>query len=301
VGSGFSWSVSRHDSFESCRRRYFYSYYAAQEDPEIHRLKKLSALPLWAGSVVHETIEALLKERDAPPGELEQQAIVHATVHGRMLGDWRDSEAGSPRFRLFEHEYETPVEAEDKKIVVGIVRRSLRNFFSSPTLADAFAAGRANWLSIEDLVSFKVGETEVFLRMDLAYRRRDGRVVIVDWKTGRGEGRFSEVQLAGYALYAARQGWAASPEEIETELAYLALPRYVRRTLDAQKLERARAFIERSASRMKTLLFDPFQNLARLEDFPMIDRPQLCRRCNFRKLCFPRAEQALAAPAPGSA
>jgi hypothetical protein len=301
VGNGFSWSVSRHDSFESCRRRYFYSYYAAQEDPEIHRLKKLSALPLWAGSVVHETIEALLKERDAPPGELEQQAIVHATVHGRMLGDWRDSEAGSPRFRLFEHEYETPVEAEDKKIVVGIVRRSLRNFFSSPTLADAFAAGRANWLSIEDLVSFKVGETEVFLRMDLAYRRRDGRVVIVDWKTGRGEGRFSEVQLAGYALYAARQGWAASPEEIETELAYLALPRYVRRTLDAQKLERARAFIERSASRMMTLLFDPFQNLARLEDFPMIDRPQLCRRCNFRKLCFPRAEQALAAPAPGSA
>jgi hypothetical protein len=30
-------------------------------------------------------------------------------------------------------------------------------------------------------------------------------------------------------------------------------------------------------------------NLARLEDFPMIDRPSVCRRCNFRKLCFPRA------------
>ena len=50
VAHGFSWSVSRHDNFESCRRRYFYSYYAAEEDPEIKRLKKLSALPLWAGS-----------------------------------------------------------------------------------------------------------------------------------------------------------------------------------------------------------------------------------------------------------
>ena len=44
----YSWSVSRHDCFETCRRRYFYSYYAAAEDPEIRRLKKLSALPLWA-------------------------------------------------------------------------------------------------------------------------------------------------------------------------------------------------------------------------------------------------------------
>jgi hypothetical protein len=297
VTNDFSWSVSRHDSFESCRRRYFYSYYAAKQDPEIQRLKKLSALPLWAGSVVHETIEAFLKEREAVPSETEQQAIIHAAVHGRMLGDWKDSEAGSLRFRLFEHEYQTPVEAEDKKLVVSIVMRSLRNFFKSPTLSDAFASGRANWLSVEDLVSFRVGETEVLLRMDLAYRRRDGRVVIVDWKTGRGEGRFSEVQLAGYALYAARQGWVRAPEEIETELAYLAIPRYVKRTIDGPKLERAQKFIEKSAARMQALLLDPLANLARLQDFPMIDRPQLCRRCNFRKLCFPRSDAF--APTPG--
>ena len=32
----FSWSVSRHDTFQTCARRYFFSYYAAQDDPEIH-------------------------------------------------------------------------------------------------------------------------------------------------------------------------------------------------------------------------------------------------------------------------
>ena len=113
----FSWSASRHDTFATCRRRYFYSYYAAAEHPEIKRLKRLSALPLWAGSVVHETIEALLKERDALPPETEQEAIVKAAVHGRMLADWRDSESGSERFRLFEHEYSQPVDAEDKKLL----------------------------------------------------------------------------------------------------------------------------------------------------------------------------------------
>jgi CRISPR/Cas system-associated exonuclease Cas4 (RecB family) len=294
----FSWSVSRHDCFESCPRRYYYSYYASVEDPEIKRLKKLSALPLWAGSLVHETIEGILKTHDAIPSETEQQAIVHGAVHGQMLTDWKDSEAGSLRFRLFEHEYQVPVEAEDKKIAVGIVMRSLRNFFKSPTLADAYAAGKERWLTVEDLVSFDVSGTEVFLRMDLAYRRPDGRVVIVDWKTGRSEGRFNEIQLAGYALYAARQGWVQAPTEIETELAYLAIPRYVSRSVDAATLERAQAFIERSSGRMKTLLLDPVLNLARIEDFAKHERPYRCRRCNFRRLCFPRVEDLPALPAP---
>jgi CRISPR/Cas system-associated exonuclease Cas4 (RecB family) len=289
MATDFSWSVSRHDSFQTCARRYYYAYYAAPLDEEVRRLKRLSALPLWAGSVVHETIEAFLKERDALPVPAEQEAIIRAAVHERMLGDWRDSEQGSLRFRLFEHEYAVPVEAEDKKIAVGTVMRSLRNFFRSPTLADALAAGRAAWLSVEDLVSFELTGTPVFLRMDLAYRAPSGRVVIVDWKTGRSEGRFNEVQLAGYALFAERQGWVRSADEIETELAYLQLPRYVRRSVDGRKLERARQFIETSASRMKALLLDPAANTARIEDFAMIDRPQLCRRCNFRRLCFPKA------------
>ena len=91
------------------------------------------------------------------------------------------------------------------------------------------------------------------------------------------------------------EGWASSPEEIQTELAYLAVPRYVRRQIDAKKLDQARAFVAKSAGSMKALLLDPVANLARLEDFPMIDRPQVCRRCNFRRLCFPRPAEAEAA------
>jgi CRISPR/Cas system-associated exonuclease Cas4 (RecB family) len=296
VGSEFSWSVSRHDAFARCRRRYFYSYYAANEDPEVQRLKKLSALPMWAGSVVHETIETVLKTRDTMPSPDEQEALIRAAVHGQMLTEWRESEAGSLRFRLFEHEYQVAVDPEDKKILVGTVMRSLRNFFRSPVLAEAFAAGRAQWLSLEDLVSFSVGSVPVFLRMDLAFRDGQGRVVIVDWKTGRGEGKFSEVQVAGYALYAAEQGWAA-PEEIQTELAYIAIPRYVRRSVDRRKLDHARNFIAKSAGNMKSLLLDPRANLARLEDYPMIDRPRVCQRCNFRRLCFPRPDEAVAVAA----
>ncbi len=290
--AAFSWSASRHDSFASCRRRYYYAYYAAVDDPEIQRLKKLSALPMWAGNLVHDAIERFLRSHDALPPAEEQDAFVRSVVHSVMVTDWRESEAGSLRFRLFEHEYGVPVEQEDKRIAVNVVMRSLRNFFRHPTVARAIALGRGSWLALEDLVSFHVGDVEVFLRMDLAFREEDGRVVIVDWKTGRGEGRFNEVQIAGYALYAAEKGWVDDPARIETELAYLVIPKAVRRRVDAQKLDQARKFIAKSASTMKSLLLDPAQNLARLEDFPMVDRPSMCRRCNFRRLCFPRADAA---------
>jgi hypothetical protein len=285
----FSWSASRHDTFASCRRRYYYAYYAAFEDEEIRRLKKLSALPLWAGSIVHDTIEWFLRNHDALPPPEEQDALVHRVVHTGMVSDWRESELGSRRFRLFEHEYDQPVEQEDKRLAVNTVMRSLRNFFRSETLRQALDVGRDRWLALEDLVSFPVGDVEVFLRMDLAYRDREGRVVIVDWKTGRGEGRFNEVQVAGYALYATERGWASSPEEIETELNYLVVPKAVRRGVTRAKVDHARRFIAKSASSMMALLVDPLENVARLEGFPMVDRPSVCRRCNFRRLCFPRA------------
>jgi hypothetical protein len=310
VDNPFSWSVSRHDTFSSCERKYFYSYYAAVLDPEIKRLKKLSALPLWAGSVVHETIESFLKTHDRIPGVTEQEALIRATIHERMLGEWRESDTPLPsppkedgvlHFRLFEHEYQVAVDQDDKKILVGIVMRSLRNFFKSEVLAQAMAVGRSQWLSLEDLVSFHVDDIEVFLRMDLAFRDERGRVVIVDWKTGRGEGRFNDIQLAGYALYASEQGWVKAPEEIVTELAYLAVPRYVRKAVDQHRLDQARLFVSKSAGRMKTLLMDPVLNLARMEDFARVDRPTVCRRCNYRRLCFPKVEAAVPAVAISAA
>ncbi|MBN2371822.1 MAG: PD-(D/E)XK nuclease family protein [Vicinamibacteria bacterium] len=286
----FRWSISRHDSFVTCQRRYYYSYYAASFDSEVRRLKRLSALPLWAGSVVHETIEAFLRERRLPPTVTEQEAVIRSAVHEKMAAEWRESEGGSLRFRLFEHEYEVPVEAEDKKIAVGIVIRSLRQFFRAETLAEALAAGHARWRSLEDLVSFQVGDVGVLMRMDLAYGTSDGRVVIVDWKTGRSEGRNNAIQVAAYALYAFEKGWVRDVSQLRTRLEYLALARTIERELDQPALDRARDFIAKSAADMRALLADPAANRARIEDFSRIDRPQVCRRCNYRRLCFPRHE-----------
>jgi hypothetical protein len=69
--------------------------------------------------------------------------------------------------------------------------------------------------------------------------------------------------------------------------------------VDERKLRHARRFIEKSASRMRALLLDPDANQARRDDFAMIDRPRVCRRCNYRRLCFPRAAAPLTAVGVG--
>ena len=109
--------------------------------------------------------------------------------------------------------------------------------------------------------------------------------------------------MAGYALYATEQGWVSSAEEIDTELNYLVIPRAVRRRTVTQKtswitLEDSSS---KSAGDMKTLLLDPAANVGRIEDFPMVDRPWACKRCNFRKLCFPKTGASDPAKAPATA
>ena len=97
-------------------------------------------------STEQQSPETLEEEKEAlesanteemPSPEEEQEALIRRVVHTGMLGDWRESEMGSLRFRLFEHEYDVPVEQEDKRLAVNTVMRSLKHFFVSDTLDEA--------------------------------------------------------------------------------------------------------------------------------------------------------------------
>ena len=75
----FSWSRSRDNTFQDCKRRYYYHYYGswggweAGVSAEIRRLyilKQLASRQMWAGRVVHDGIEMALQifqhGRDVP-------------------------------------------------------------------------------------------------------------------------------------------------------------------------------------------------------------------------------------------
>lgn len=294
-GGQLSWSISRHETFTTCRRRYWHNYYGAFAVPEIDRLKKLSNLDLWVGNLVHDTIEVFLKTHDTVPDEMEQARIIRQVTHGQMPQDWGFSIAKAKKFRLFEHEYGQEVTAQEKAVRVGLVVRCLKSFFESDILRDAMEAGRKTWLSIDELKDYVVDGVKVYAAMDFARRLPNGRILIVDWKTGRSVGRLNKVQLAGYALLAIQQGWAKSAEDVDTTLAYLAVPDYKTRTMTAEIIADARELIRSSAATMASYAKAPGDNTTNREDFPMTDNRWACKRCPFQRLCFPDGLEAVAA------
>src|SRR5213592_5008653 len=115
LANTFSWSRSRNNMFQECRRRYYYHYYGAWggwdasaplEVRRLYVLKQLASRQQWAGRVVHDAIEmalhAFAQGRDIPV-----EPFI-ADVIDRMRGDWRSSKAGhyhdTPKSTaLFEH------------------------------------------------------------------------------------------------------------------------------------------------------------------------------------------------------
>ena len=67
----FSWSKSRHEKFQECRRAYYLAYYGSwggwqaahgSTVREIYVLKKLSSRWQWAGSLVHDALYQFLAD-----------------------------------------------------------------------------------------------------------------------------------------------------------------------------------------------------------------------------------------------
>jgi hypothetical protein len=199
---------------------------------------------------------------------------------------WREA---SRIVGLVEHEYAEPVRDEDwKRIYETVIEGSLRAFYASPVLEEIRRTPRERWLSVDELDHWFFEGTKVWLAVDFAYRDRDGRVHLLDWKTGRERG-VDHVQVGTYALYA-RQKWDAPPEGVVGGLVYLVQEagRPAERVdvrADAATLEACREEMRGSIAAMKAVLSDRERNQARIEDFPQIEDRAACGRCPFRRPC----------------
>ena len=140
------------------------------------------------------------------------------------------------------------------------------------------------WLEVESLASFLLDGVKVYVKLDVAIRDDDGHVLIVDWKTGRAPDPDHSMQVATYALYAAER-FGGKPSDVTTRLAHLATGSSEDVRLGSQALDAALSRIRASIRDMRQLLADVERNQADEADFPPVDEPRICRRCNFRRVC----------------
>ena len=279
----FSWSKSRDGTFLECSRQYWFQYYGSWggwevgADPrtrEIYVLKQLKTRHMWLGERVHRAIERTLRNLAASPKPLavDPDEIIRITIEEMRL-DFKSSRAGIYRARpkscgLFEHEYGIAVPNEEWRNVAATAERCLRNFYGSEIFRLIQASERKDWLELEDFSSFELEGVRVHVVLDFALRR-DGDIVIYDWKTGGSDERDNRIQMACYAFYA-HQKWGAAPEQvcpIEVNLNRGETTDYHLTTAD---LDRTRAYLAGSIADMRRVLRDTERNLAIEEDFPKI-------------------------------
>ncbi len=296
----FTWSKSRHERFRECRRAYWYTYYgswggweapAGSAARELYVLKKLSSRWQWAGSLVHEALKTAL-QRARRGGGLRPLDEVLARTHERARAQWSSSREksywreSSPSYGLLEHEYADPVPGEEwKRLWEEVVEGSLRGFYGSEVFDRIRQVPPAKWLTVDELDSWVFEGTKIWVALDFAYAEPDGRVVLLDWKTGKERG-VDHVQLGIYALYA-REKWRVEPGQVTGSLVYLGAEGApcVDVAADPAALDACRAEIRASVAAMKELLDDPAGNRGREERFPRLEQPDACRRCPFRRPC----------------
>jgi len=304
----FSWSRTRDNVFQECRRRYYFHYYGAwggwaqAADPAtrtLYVLKQLGTRQMWAGRLVHEAVErVLLAMRDGYA--LSEASLIEDTVR-QMREEWKGSRDGvyrqtPKRTGLFEHEYAVPIKDSEWQAIRDNVVRCLRNFHRLPLLADIKRTPTDRWILIEDIGSFAFEGTLVYAAPDFGYWSEAGRLQLVDWKTG-GSGNNVALQLGGYALYAL-EVLAVAPDRVDLLEVNLREGRLTAHPCDESILERVREHIRLSVRAMRAYLEDADRNLAEEENFEKTEDLRLCRWCNFRAVCRPELPPFAAAAAP---
>lgn len=292
-----SWSRTRDNLFQECRRRYYFHYYgawggwdqaAAPATRTLYVLKQLGTRQMWAGRLVHEAVErALLALRDGYA--LSEGSLIEGTVR-QMREEWKGSRDGvyrqhPKRTGLFEHEYRVPIRDGEWQAIRDNVVRCLRNFHRLPLLAEVKATPTDRWILIEDIGSFPFEGTLVYAAPDFGYWSQAERLQLVDWKTG-GNGNNAALQLGGYALYAL-EVLGVAPHRVDLLEVNLREMRVTAHPCDEAALERVREHIRLSVRAMKAYLADASLNLAQEDNFEKTEDLRLCRWCNFRAVCRP--------------
>ena len=304
----FTWSASRHNTFQYCKRQYWWTYYGAwggwnrEGDPEARQayvLKNLSNRWAWVGTVVHETIEGLLRrtlERAQDgmlvfeTGGLDLEAELDA-VTVRMRRDWVQSRDGEYHFDpkrrcgLAEHEYREDVPREEWRAMNQKARDAVQAFLTSKLFEELDNSETTRWLPIEQLDQFVFEGTPIWVVMDFARHTADDGIEIYDWKTGAVDPEGNKPQLGCYTMYVGEKH-GVPPERVQNALVYLGTSiDVVTFRLTEDDLGATRAFIRESIGMMRARLRDKAANVAVRDDFALTDDVEKCATCVYRRLC----------------
>ena len=159
----FSWSRSRDNAFQDCRRRYWLHYYGSwggweRDAPtsvrQAYLLKQVASRHQWVGQEVHERVRMclkMLKAGQTPELEMQMDSLVD-TMRRRFKESRKGEWVHNPKriLRLFEHEYAFTIRDEKWVELREHAKDCLRGFFESPYFELAKSLPTDRWLAVDD-------------------------------------------------------------------------------------------------------------------------------------------------------
>jgi len=286
------WSYSRRQILERCARRYYYDYYGARarlattdlQKDDIRFLNTLSNCYLRSGEILHLAIRLFYKHGDSSREWLNDWArgVYRADYeYSRAGGGPRSPDERYPPTMLLEFYYDQPnaeaLYTESEKRLVS----SLENFLVCPTYAAVRSAGKRSNAKVEEWIFVKIATLSARGKVDLAFSQ-DGRLTIVEWKTGEAETLAESLQLAFYALWAVEiEGYDLGDVALYRGQLIDGSLRPI--TLNERTLRRVQARIVQDLERMRVL--DGYGRDAVVEVFSPCGFPKVCRLCPYQRIC----------------
>lgn len=297
-----TWSHTRDETFQACRRKYYYRYYAAAggwkaRAPEAVRhaycLTRLTTFDQALGIAIHsrarEVAAAVLHDGSVPP-----LSVLEERTRAELNRLYRDSK-DIPAFMrdparhpvLLSTYYGRGVSPETLERTRERMSRCLAHLVESP-IWSALAACRPEsvWLA-STAGTFTLERTTVWAAPDLVYREPGGRPVIVDWKTGRVAPSRVLPQLRIYARFVRDTlDLPVPPDGYLGQAVDLQYGEVWPFTLTAADISEGEVHIRDSIAAMDALLADPEREVpASMDRFPLAARRGRCPECSHWELC----------------
>jgi hypothetical protein len=295
----FAWSATRARMFQECRRKFYYRYRVAPmgkrpdappEQQEAYRVKDLIGLEAWAGDLVHDVIQQILQRWKAGRTCTVAEAAGLAThlLSSRFRASqhyWNahpDEFSHRPALLDVHYHHDSQVSRDRAAKLKNVVVSSVQGFLMSPLADRIRECGPRNWLPIDRNAAARLPNGLLILvKPDFAFRDGDW-LRILDWKTGRPDPLWEDVQVICYALYGAEK-WSHELERIDPRIVHL-FPefRISERNTDPARQREIAVFVAETHEEMVCALRTPGPVEER---FPVCEDSRSCKWCPFRRLC----------------
>jgi hypothetical protein len=278
------WSVSRYDKFSLCKRMYFYDYYAKFDTEytvdRINFLKKLTSAPLETGNLVHDAIKVLLERLLRSSQPIDKKKF-------QEFARRRSDENCAAK--VFSEVYHNEISALDTGVFFNSAWAMLENFLASPKfqwITEKAITNRENWvIEPPGYGETRINDMKAYCKVDFLFPV-EGKIHILDWKTGKADEVKHRKQLLGYSTWACYH-FSVSAHEIIPAAVYLnPVYRELVAVFDPSEVAEFVSTVRKETGEMYGYCRDHSKNIPKQKaEFPKTGNSRICQFCNYRSLC----------------